>query len=119
MERLTKRDEFGNAYTFDSIKAIQRLAEYEDLEESGRLFKMPMRIGDEVYFILQDENDSDAINGFVVSNPHKVVEVGTLGFWTEGTGNYLEGADFTAWGELGNNVFLTRAEAEGKLRQPM
>ena len=97
----------------------ERLKEYEDMEESGRLFKMPMKIGDVVYFILQDENDSDAINGFVVSHPHKVIEVGTLGFWTGGTGNYLESADFTAWGELGNNVFLTRAEAEEKLRQKL
>lgn len=97
MDRLTRRDEFDNAYTFDSIKAIQRLAEYEDLEESGRLVKLPCAVGDTVYIIEADEENFDHFYC-----PKKVSEVefslDLLYYW-------------------GNAAFLTREAAEAKLKE--
>lgn len=70
MERLTKRNLHGIPYYPEcfnkcagkgpSIKChccyfeheiIIKLAEYEDLEEQGRLIKLPCKVGDTVYYI--------------------------------------------------------------------
>ena len=36
----------------DYIKASEKLAEYEDLEEQGLLVRLPCKVGTEVYYIL-------------------------------------------------------------------
>lgn len=68
MERLTKRDEYGNAdiigvdsedlqlnLSFDEFNkvtaALNKLADYEDLEEQGLLPKLPCKVGQRVYEI--------------------------------------------------------------------
>lgn len=33
----------------NTVKALEKLAEYEELEEQGRLIKLPRKIGDKVY----------------------------------------------------------------------
>lgn len=65
MERLTERDEFGNSdivgvdgmnlqcnLTFDELNrvtnALNKLAEYEDLEEQGKLLKNPQKLKDAI-----------------------------------------------------------------------
>ncbi len=65
MNRLTKtyRDKtyktFGvaddlpcgeNSYDFKNL-LIQKLGEYEDLEEQGLLIKLPCKVGDTVYYV--------------------------------------------------------------------
>ena len=77
MERLTYRDKKGKAHIFckqmcadaenctDSysvdlcqrFSAFSKLAEYEDLEEQGRLLRLPCKVGTIVY---QMENNTDA-----------------------------------------------------------
>lgn len=51
MERLTKR--VGSAIvTKATIKELgKKLAELEDMEEQGRLVKLPCKVGDTVYYI--------------------------------------------------------------------
>ena len=66
MERLTERDEFGNAdiigvnsedlqlnLDFKQMNKVtdtlNKLAEYEDLEEQGLLLRLPCKVGDTVY----------------------------------------------------------------------
>ena len=68
MERFTERDEFGNAgingvesmdlqcnLEFDEFNrvtdALNRLADYEDLEEQGKLLELPCAVGDTVYVL--------------------------------------------------------------------
>ena len=43
MERLTERDSYGDVYVkqHDYITASKKLAEYEDAEEQGLLFRLP------------------------------------------------------------------------------
>ncbi|MBD5499103.1 MAG: hypothetical protein HDR11_15350 [Lachnospiraceae bacterium] len=72
MERLTQYDEFGNAdiigidsealqcnlcfEEFNKVtSALNRLAKYEDLEEQGKLIKLPCKVGDRIYRIDIDE----------------------------------------------------------------
>ena len=59
MERLTERmenapDGESNVWVknHDYIKASEKLAEYEDLEEQGLLVRLPCKVGTEVYYIL-------------------------------------------------------------------
>lgn len=73
MERLTERDEFGSVDIIgvDSMKleydvgcdvydkltdAMEKLAEYEYLEEQGKLLKLPCAVGDTVYVIPSKTN---------------------------------------------------------------
>lgn len=69
MDRLTKRFTDGGAYCEEIIdvgikgvnyptyvgKAVDKLAEYEDLEEQGKLLKLPCAVGDRIYRIDTDE----------------------------------------------------------------
>ena len=59
MERLTERMENApdgesnvSVKNHDYIKASEKLAEYEDLEEQGLLVRLPCKVGTEVYYIL-------------------------------------------------------------------
>ena len=70
MERLTKRDETGiphmdcnqmcadwhkcNPDKCQGGRAIEKLAEYEDAEEQGLLLKLPCKVGDTVYEIIEE-----------------------------------------------------------------
>lgn len=52
MKRLTRRFENGRAYRHRDVipaEAIQRLAEYEDMEEQGLLVRLPCKEGTWVY----------------------------------------------------------------------
>ena len=53
MERLTEKYENNEIWVknHDYISASRKLADYEDLEESGRLIKFPCKIGDTVWYI--------------------------------------------------------------------
>src|SRR5690606_26021368 len=108
---------------FDGLtEAINRLAEYEDsglspeevqelaqAKADGRLVVLPCKVGDNVYFLLQ-ELDGE----WYVSSPHRITEIGTRGFWTSAFPLEKPNAmdDFTSWGEFGKTVFLSREEAE-------
>ena len=74
MERLTKRNQNGlaiyNTPSGDPIKwennrhkVLQRLAEYEDLEEQGKLPKFPCAVGDTVYVLAECEKIPQQLDG--------------------------------------------------------
>lgn len=111
MERLTKH--WGNNYVatkldycslleipdedFKCFEAIvKKLAEYEDLEEQGRLIKLPCKVGDTVYRFW-----------YVDYIPYKVqpVKIRTLSNLIA----MMEGDEF------GKTIFLTKEEAEKAL----
>lgn len=98
-------------------EALKKLAEYENAEDNGLLLRLPCRIGSTVFFILEDSVDKDNVNGYVVSSPHKIIEVCKSGFFTGQTKDFLYDSDFTEWEEIGKTVFLTKAEAESKLAE--
>lgn len=95
MERLTNSDK--EIPTLDDnaeywLKAYFKLKDYEDLEEQGRLLKLPCKIGDDVYYILGIPNETPcAIDKctFELSDIKKI----------------------------GKTLFLTKSEAEAKLKE--
>ena len=154
MERLTKTYSDGTHWASDKLPCgersftylellIEKLGKYEDLEEQGRLLRMPCKVGDTVYVdaaILPVKNmeryeDTDRevptyFQARVVSfrfakrNWMKIaVREKWLYEWIDDeTGpdsNYIEcNKNFTIpLSGIGKTVFLTREEAEAKLEE--
>ena len=110
MERLTNSNKeiptlVDNAEYW--LKVYFKLKEYEDLEEQGRLVKLPCKIGTEVYDITWWDNVQEkvVVKGkayYRTVHKHKITK---LPF------TYSDIDDF------GKTVFLTKSEAEQKLKE--
>lgn len=116
MERLTRRSDNGTGvyatpsgepvkWENNHYNVLQKLADYEDLEEQGRLVKLPCKVGDTIYGL------------------HKAMvcelDTETIGISKMPSGEILYLID--GWeldkGDFGKTVFLTKAEAEAKLKE--
>lgn len=99
MDRLTNRDKeiptlFDNAEYW--LQAYFKLKDYENAEEQGLLLRLPCKVGDIVYCIInQRDNYDDTI--------YQIVSATSFG---------LSMID-----NIGKTVFLTREEAEQKLKK--
>lgn len=72
---------------------LEKLAEYEDLEEQGGIIKLPCKVGDTVYHVVQG----------------RIVEVSNVDLF------FLLLS--VAENRFNNSVFLTKSEAETKLKE--
>lgn len=93
----------------DKTKMIlQKLAEYEDLEEQGRFIKLPCEVGDTIYGISMGKIIKLTVNEISIfyMKGEKIINVKCQN--NDEFRNYVEK-------EFGINVFLTKAEAEAKL----
>ena len=113
-ERLTEHEAHEGIYEKypDYISATEKLAYYEDLEEQGRLIKLPCKIGDTVYSFSFNIVYPFTVNGFEI-NKYEV----------EFKGSYCgEEKSLEYWSihfpvsKIGKAVFLTREEAEAALK---
>ena len=105
MERLTVKWANKVYDTFDPVdvvdneyskanynKILTKLGEYEDLEEQGRLVKLPCKVGDSIYSVIED--------GLTI------IELKfSLDFYVRRKN------------DIGKTVFLTKSEAEAKLKE--
>lgn len=123
MSRLTARTETGHAYLVnvkpdeqevDSphkntlqciLDCFERLAHYEDLEEQGRLVRVPCKIGDTVWAIRSYHG---------ILRPQQGV-VSEMYFRLDMTLQIV--VKYVTRGELGRTIFLTREEAEAALQK--
>jgi hypothetical protein len=100
MARLTYRDpQSGKIYFYTSdAEVLEKLAEYEDLEEQGMLLKLPCKIGDTVYRVMhRDRRDrSDSFIRRTILGEHNLYRI-------------------VVNGEFGKTVFLTAEEAEAAI----
>ena len=81
-----------------------KLAEYEDLEEQGKLLKLPCAVGDILYYPYINEDGERKIEELEVADVSAKLYQKQDGAWDS-----LE--------EIGEEVFLTRPEAEAKLAE--
>ena len=100
-----RTEDWENCKTIDDV--IDKLAEYEDLEEQGLLLRLPVPIGTTVYNTTwwDDKYEIVTVNGKKYSRSvrkHKV---------TKSTFGLL---DIKEWGKT---VFLTKSEAKQKLKE--
>ena len=126
MERLTDKNATGNYFypkCFEKCDGLgasskcdnceimtsvcEKLGKYEDLEEQGRLVKLPCKIGTEVYDItwLDDVQEKVVVKGKAYNRTVYKHKVTKLPF------TYSDIDDF------GKTVFLTKSEAEAKLKE--
>ena len=89
---------------------LEKLAEYEDLEEQGLLVRLPCKIGDTVY--VPTRNFISELRIIMISVDMHGIYFG----WKLNSGIYpnLDGFSIN---KLGKTVFLTREEAEKKLEE--
>lgn len=116
MERLTQRYTDGEAFTDEYIedvsqmdketgkwigiyqgKVIDKLAEYEDLEEQALLLRLPCKVGDTVYQIW-NVDDKPEINEIKIATLNNIVAL-------------------MEYGDFGKTAFLTQAEADQRLAE--
>ena len=115
MERLTKK---GFNFTTDFIKrdidswsiaqCLKKLQEYEDADEQGLLLRLPCKVGDTVYSITND----DKIYPVKATRKVRIVN-GVLHIICES----CRYSDLVSYDDIGKTVFLTKAEAEQKLKE--
>lgn len=94
-------------------KCFNKLGEYEDLEEQGKLLKLPCAVGDTVYEVQELRK---RIQPYVVIAVH-YSKCGNLYGWElkDGKGVYSNVKGFSEH-DLGKTVFLTMEEAEAALK---
>lgn len=92
---------------------LKKLKKYEDLVEQGRLIKLPCKVGDTVFYI----------NGTLILE-YEVVgfSIDRTGAWLMYGEHYVDENDRTysynfETDKIGKTVFLTREEAEEKLKE--
>lgn len=115
MERLTKRKQDGrvgfavsgtpseNMYKFPIV--LDKLCEYEDLEEDGRLIKLPCKVGDKVWVPF--------IDGDIAEFRVKGIDIGPTGKVILSLNDHLLDK---VWGdEIGETIYLSKEEAEKHL----
>ena len=111
MERLTYRttkgEAIGNSSIADIGDILEKLAEYEDLEEQGLLLRLPCKVGTTVYNTtwwddIQEKVKVDGKTFYRTIHKHKV---------SKSTFSLVDIYDF------GKTVFLTQAEAEQKVKE--
>ena len=130
MKRLTIRNSDGSVSQPTDLKwaeALEKLADYEDAEENGTLFFMPLKLGQTIYVIRPDARAYDKIQDKVLKailndnikyNVLKAVVTNIkfddarkefrVSFFT---GSELEQIS----GEIGKTIFLTEQDAQNAL----
>lgn len=126
MERLTERidnvpDGESGVWVkeHDYVSAAEKLAEYEGLEEQGRLIKLPCKVGDTVW-----DNDfgrpcAYTITAFSFGECEEYicepVTTKKAVFYYANSSGSITGS--FAESEIGKSVFLNKSEAEAKLKE--
>ena len=95
-ETCAEHDEEKSCKNCPIQKAFEKLAEYEELEEQGLLLRLPCKVGDIVYKIInQRDNYDDTVYQIVSAT---IFELSMID-------------------KIGKTVFLTKVEAEQKLKK--
>ena len=124
MERLTERNplwiddelwERACEPDCEEIDAVYRkLKDYEDAEEQGLLLRLPCKVGDVLYFAHHDRVISSEVFSakyHAEAENHGVFIRVRLSIDVEGISAEIDFCD------IGKTVFLTRKEAEAKLKE--
>ena len=129
MERLTDKNVVGNYFypkCFEKCDGLgasskcdnceittsvcEKLGKYEDLEEQGRLIKLPCKVGDKVYGLSMGKIIRLTVNEISIfrMKGEKIINAKCQN--NDEFRNYVKR-------EFGKTVFLTKSEAEAKLKE--
>lgn len=130
MERLTRRSANGTGVyatpSGEPVKwennrhnVLQKLADYEDLEEQGRLIKLPCKVGDTVWDNDYGRPCAYTITAFSFGECEEYicepVTTKEAVFYYANSSGSITGS--FAESEIGKSVFLNESEAEAKLKE--
>lgn len=120
-ERLKEWEDTGltpeniNELLADAKHMTELLKYYERLEEQGKMVILPCKVGDMVYFLLQDHPAYySETNGWYIS-AEEITVVCTQGFFT-GPIEQIDFRSLYSFADFGKTVFLTQEEAEAALK---
>lgn len=115
MERLTKRSELhpNEIGTTNMVGALAKLADWEDAEDKGLLLKPKCKPGDYVY---EANFERNIVSEYEVSSIRYGINNTFRYIWVLRKGIYSNLDSFRD-DDIGKTVFLTKAEAEQKLRE--
>lgn len=108
---------YRNLWAMSDLR--EKLKEYEDYEEQGRLIKPPCKIGDELYYpssyydVVVPVRLNELIIRFIGINTYSY-QYNCCSF--DGCGDVYEEYEFDN-NDFGKTVFLTKSEAEAKLKE--
>lgn len=89
-------------------KWFEELKSYRELEEQGLLVRLPCKVGDDLYCIVNGKVKKLKVHSFGIPD----FEITDIEF------KYVDGFKIVRFvGEVGKTVFLTREEAEKKLEE--
>lgn len=119
MERLTQINGNNEVYcivddkkivveNIDMLKICQRLKLYEDLEEQGLLVRLPVSIGTTVYKFEPSVKETKEYIKTTITR-YEIFDDSIWFTFANGLGRNIE--------DFGKTVFLTKAEAEQKLKE--
>ena len=127
MERLTKRNLDGTIgvnelryYNYNDFqKIIQKLAQYEDLEEQDRLIRLPCKVGDVIWDNDYGVPTAYEITGYSFGESDGYIEYPAskteIVFYFSNTSGSITGS--FASNEIGKSVFLSLEDAEQALKE--
>lgn len=118
MSRLTDKNDSACLWCRDDVDCLgnchlaevyERLQHYEDLEEQGRLIKLPCKVGDKVWAIRYGEETDYIVVPMLILEIH-IYEHGVF---------FVPSENIRAFRlkDFGTQVFLTKEEAEAKLAE--
>lgn len=112
-----RKEDWENCKTIEDV--IDKLAEYEDLEEQGRLVKLPCKVGDTVWDIDYGVPTAYEITGYSFGESDGYIEYSAskteIVFYFSNTSGSI--TESFAVSEIGKSVFLNKSEAEAKLKE--
>ena len=111
------KEDWENCQTISDV--IDKLAYYEDLEEQGRLIKLPCKVGDTVWDNDYGRPCAYTITAFSFGECEEyicepVTKKETVFYYANSSGS-ITGS--FAESEIGKSVFLNKSEAEAKLKE--
>ena len=125
MERLTYENNNGCIYfvidgekvTINDVgilKVAQKLKEYEDLEEQGLLLRLPCKIGDTIYEVSYENREFVIKEHIVKEFIYRAYRFPRIEIYCENENGFLVCNNI---GKLDECLFITKAEAEQKLKE--
>ena len=94
--------------------AMEKLADYEDAEEQGRLVILPCKIGDTIYEVSYENREFVIKEHIVKEFIYRTYRFPRIEIYCENENGFLVCNNI---GKLDECLFLTQAEAEQKLKE--
>ena len=135
MDRLTDRNADGNYFypkCFEKCDGLgasrkcdnceittsicEKLGKYEDLDEQGRLVKLPCKIGDVIYRVNAGAKEP-VIKMRVLQVNYKQLHKDRIIIRIDAMNDNDMGESCYLLDDFGKNVFITKSEAEAKLKE--